>query len=253
MKNIKEKRYETDLYEPIRRYFSKNGYEVHGEVNHCDMVAVKEDELIIIELKLSLTVDLLIQATNRQRLTDQVYIAIPKPKYRLTSKKWYDLCHLVKSLELGLILVNFLKSGAKMEVLIEPSPFDRKKIRQRNKKKRERLLAEVKGRTGDHNVGGSNKTKIMTAYKENCIQIAYLLEMSGPSSPKALRQLGTGDKTLSILTKNYYGWYEKIERGIYAISEKGKKEIIEFPDIVKYFSELKPESDEKQSSKEKKR
>jgi hypothetical protein len=237
MKKAKEKRYETDLYEPIRKFFSKNGYEVHGEVNHCDIVAVKETELIIIELKLSLTVDLLIQATNRQRLTDQVYIAIPKPKYRLTSKKWYDLCHLVKSLELGLILVNFLKSGAKMEIVIEPSSIDKKKIRQRNKKKRERLLAEVKGRTGNHNIGGSNKTKIMTAYKENCIQIAYLLELNGPSSPKALRKLGTGDKTLSILTKNYYGWYEKIERGIYAISEKGKREITEFSEIVKYFSE----------------
>lgn len=236
MKNIKEKRYETDLYDPIRRYFSKNGYEVHGEVHHCDIAAVKDNELIVIELKLSLTVDLLIQATNRQRLTDQVYIAIPKPKYRLTSKKWYDLCHLVKSLELGLILVTFLKSGAKMEIAIEPSPFDRKKIMQRNKKKRERLLAEIKGRNGDHNVGGSSKTKIMTAYKENCIQIAYLLEQNGPSSPKALRQLGTGDKTLSILTKNYYGWYEKMERGIYTISEKGKQEITQFPDILNYFS-----------------
>jgi hypothetical protein len=252
MKNIKEKRYETDLYEPIRRYFSKNGYEVHGEVHHCDIAAVKENELILIEMKLSLTVDLLIQATKRQRLTDQVYIAIPKPK-RLTSKKWYDLCHLVKTLELGLILVNFLKSGAKMEIVIEPSPFDRKKIMQRNKKKRERLLTEIKGRTGDHNIGGSNKTKIMTAYKENCIQIAYLLNINGPLSPKALRQLGTGDKTLSILTKNYYGWYEKIERGIYAISEKGKKEITEFPEIIQFFSELKPEADEKKSAKEKKR
>lgn len=239
MENIKKKRYETDLYEPIRKFFSKNGYEVHGEVHHCDIAAVKENELVIIELKLSLTVDLLIQATNRQRLTDQVYIAIPKPKYRLTSKKWYDLCHLVKSLELGLILVTFLKSGAKMEIVIEPSPFDRKKIMQRNKKKRERLLDEIKGRTGNHNVGGSNKTKIMTAYKENSIQIAYLLDRNGPSSPKALRQFGTGDKTLSILTKNYYGWFEKIERGIYAISEKGKKEINEFPDIVNYFSEHK--------------
>jgi hypothetical protein len=253
MKNIKEKRYETDLYEPIRRYFSKSGYEVHGEVHHCDIVAVKENELIIIELKLSLTVDLLIQATNRQRLTDKVYIAIPKPKSRRTSKKWYDLCHLVKSLELGLILVTFLKSGAKMEIVIEPSTFDRKKIMQRNKKKRERLFAEIKGRNGDHNVGGSNKTKIMTAYKENCIQIAYLLEINGPSSPKELRQLGTGDKTLSILAKNYYGWYEKIERGIYAISEKGKKGITEFPEIVRYFSELKLVSDEELSAKEKKR
>jgi hypothetical protein len=245
MKNIKEKRYETDLYEPVRRYFSKNGYEVYGEVHHCDIVAVKENELVVIELKLSLTIDLLIQATNRQRLTEKVYIAIPKPKYRLSSKKWHDICHLIKSLELGLILVTFLKSGAKMEIVIEPSPFNRIKIMQRNKKKRERLLTEIKGRNGSHNVGGSNKTKLMTAYKENSIQIAYLLEQNGPSSPKALRQLGTGEKTLSILAKNYYGWFEKIERGIYSISEKGKKEISQFPEIVNYFSRVETESKKK--------
>ena len=66
-------------------------------------------------------------------------------------------------------------------------------------------MKEIEGRSADYNVGGSNKTKIMTAYKENCIQIASYLEHLGPLSPKALLELGTGTKTSSILTKNYYG------------------------------------------------
>lgn len=86
MKNQADKRYEVDLYQPVKDYFVKEGYEVYGEVNHCDVAAVKESELVIIELKLSLTIDLLIQATKRQRLTNQVYVAIPKPKYSLRSK-----------------------------------------------------------------------------------------------------------------------------------------------------------------------
>ncbi|MHC0037527.1 DUF2161 domain-containing phosphodiesterase [Pseudoneobacillus sp. C159] len=232
----KEKLLETDLYPPIRNYFSRKGYDVYGEVEHCDIVAVREAELIIIELKLSLTVDLLVQATNRQRLTDQVYIAIPKPKTKLNSKKWHDLLHLVRRLELGLIVVSFLKSGARTDVVFEPTPFDRAKSKQRNKKKRERLLKEIHGRNGDHNIGGSSKTKLMTAYKENCIQISYLLEQHGPMSPKALRALGTGDKTLSILTKNYYGWFEKVARGVYRISEKGRLELGNFPEIVQYYA-----------------
>jgi hypothetical protein len=237
VKMSQEKRYETDLYKPIQRYLTKLGYEVHGEVHHCDIAAVKEDELLIVEMKLSLTVDLLIQATKRQRLTDKVYIAIPKPKAKLSSKKWQDILHLVRRLELGLMVVHFLKSGTRMEVIVEPAPFDKKKSMQRYKKRREGLLKEIAGRTGDRNVGGSTKTKLMTAYKENCIHIAYILEGFGPQSPKALRKLGTGDKTLSILHKNYYGWFEKVERGIYEISEKGKAALIEYPEVVKYFAE----------------
>ncbi|MGE8203914.1 DUF2161 domain-containing phosphodiesterase [Heyndrickxia sp. NPDC080065] len=236
MTNSKTKLYEVDLYKPIQKHFIKEGYEVYGEVNDCDVTAIKDDELIIVELKLRLNVDLLIQATKRQRLSNQVYIAIPKPNYSLFSKKWRDICHLIRRLELGLILVSFLKSSTKMEVVISPAPFDRKKSMQQNKKKRQKILKEIEGRHGDQNVGGSSKTKIMTAYKETCIQIASYLDQYGPLTPKALRQMGTGEKTLSILNKNYYGWFERIHRGTYVISEKGKVELKEYPEIIEYFS-----------------
>lgn len=234
----KDKLYEADLYKPIRKLFIQEGYEVNGEVKDCDLTAVKGEELIIVEMKKNLTVELLIQAAKRQRLTDLVYIAIPKPKYKMYSKKWHDMCHLIKRLELGLIIVSFLKSGAKAEILLSPSPFDRKRSMQLSKKKRINLLREINGRSADYNIGGSNKTKIMTAYKENCIQIACYLEGVGPTSPKNLRKMGTGDKTLSILTQNYYGWFEKVSRGIYTITEKGKTELKEYPELVKHYVNL---------------
>jgi len=235
MESKAKKRYEVDLFKPIEKHFNKLGYEVHGEVNHCDLAAIKEEELIIVELKLSLTVDLLIQATKRQRLTDLVYIAIPKPKYKMNSKKWRDLCHLLKRLELGLIVVSFLKSGATMDICFSPVSYNKNRSKAYNSRLRTKLLEEMKGRNGSYNIGGSSKTKIMTAYKENCIQIASLLERNGPMSPKALRQHGTGKKTLSILYNNHYGWFEKVKRGVYCISEQGKKELVDFPDIVNHF------------------
>ncbi|QQZ07793.1 DUF2161 domain-containing phosphodiesterase [Heyndrickxia vini] len=236
MQKKKDKIYEVDLYKPIHKHFTNQGYEVKSEVNDCDVTAVKGDELIIIELKVRLNVDLLIQATKRQKLADQVYIAIPKPSYSLFSKKWKDICHLIKRLELGLILVTFLKSTTKMDIVLSPAPFDRKKSMQQNKKKRKKLLSEIEGRHGDHNIGGSNQAKIMTAYKETSIHIAYLIEQFGPLSPKALRQMGTGEKTQSILFNNYYGWFERIQKGIYGITEKGKIDIQAFPQIIEYFS-----------------
>ncbi|WP_289140982.1 DUF2161 domain-containing phosphodiesterase [uncultured Brevibacillus sp.] len=239
MKTKTEKRYEVDLYKPIRNYFVKQGYEVFGEVKHCDVAAIKEEELVIVECKLNLSVELLIQATKRQRLTDQVYVAIPKPKYSLFSKKWQDITHMIRRLELGLILVSFSKNGATMEVKIPPGPFDRQKSMRQNQRIRSRVIAEIKGRYGDYNVGGSHQTKIMTAYKQSCIQIASLLQQHGPQSPKSLRQMGTGDKTLSILAKNYYGWFEKVKRGVYAVTDAGKNEINAYPELVAHYVQSK--------------
>jgi hypothetical protein len=226
---------EVDLYKPIQTYFSREGYEVYGEVKDCDIVAVKGDELVVIELKLTLSVDLLIQAAKRQRLTDKVYIAIPKPKYRKNSRQWTDKCHLIRRLELGLIVVSFAGMGIKAEIMFPPSPFNHRKSISQSKVKRKAILKEIEGRSADFNVGGSTRTKIMTAYKESCIQIGCYLEKLGPLSPKVLIQLGTGDKTSSILTKNYYGWFERIKRGTYEITEKGKQEINEFPDLMNYY------------------
>lgn len=239
MERNPDKLYEVDLYEPLSHYFKRQGYEVKGEVLHCDLAAVKEDELIIVEMKRHLSVELLIQAAKRQRLTDLVYIAIPKPKYSLFSKKWQDICHLIRRLECGLLLVSFPKGGEGVVTEVcHPSPFDRHKSMQRSKKKKTRILREMDGRYGDYNVGGSHQTPIMTAYKENCLQIACFLHRFGPSAPKKLRQWGTGEKTLAILSKNYYGWFENKKRGVYGLSEIGKQALGEYPEQVEHYSRM---------------
>lgn len=224
---------EVDLYKPIQIYFIKEGYQVYGEVKDCDMAAVKDDELVIIELKLTLSVDLLIQATKRQLLTDFVYIAIPKPKYSLRSKRWTGICNLVRRLNLGLIIVSFSGKSKKIDIILDPTTTNQSK----SKRKRKMLLTEIDGRSADYNVGGSTRTKIMTAYKENCLQIASYLEQVGPLSPKTLVGMGTGAKTSSILAKNFYGWFERIKRGTYVISEKGVQELKEYPELVNFYFE----------------
>ncbi|MGV2939091.1 DUF2161 domain-containing phosphodiesterase [Mesobacillus sp. LC4] len=226
------KLYEADLYEPIRKHFIKQGYRVNGEVHDCDLTAVKDDVLIIVELKLNLNIDLLLQATRRQRLTDLVYIAIPKPK-RITRKRWNDITQLIQRLELGLIIVSFAGNRKKVEFKIHPEPY--KRMTSKNTRKRAALIKEIEGRSADYNIGGSSKTKIMTAYKENCIQIACYLEKLGQMSPKALAALGTGNKTPLILQKNYYKWFERVERGIYVITEQGRSELKDYPELVEFY------------------
>lgn len=77
----------------------------------------------------------------------------------------------------------------------------------------------------------------MTAYKENCIQIACFLKEYGPLSPKALKEMGTGDKTPSVLSKNYYGWFDRVHRGVYTLSKKGQTEIMEYKELLEHYIE----------------
>jgi hypothetical protein len=201
---------ETDLYKPVHDYLVEQGYTVHSEVKDCDITAVKGQELIVIELKCLFNAKLLMQATRRQLAADSVYVAIPKPKGAY-KKDWADMCHLLRRLELGLITVSFNSNQQYAEIIFHPSPYDLKK----SKKKKYSILKEIAGRTGNYNTGGSRGKKLMTAYKENAVHIACCFQKFGPLSPKQLRALGTGPKTLSILSKNFYGWFKNISRGLY--------------------------------------
>ncbi len=239
-----EKIRETELYQPIHNYFAKLGFEVHAEVNGCDMTASKDGELIIIELKLNLNLDLLIQAVKRQRLSEYVYIAIQRPNYSMFSRKWKDLYFLVRRLELGLITVSFKGESPQVDIILNPYPFNREQSMRATKKKTKNIIAEIQGRHGNYNVGGSTGKKLMTAYKENVIHIACCLKKYGQLSPKNLRELGTGKKTLSILNKNYYGWFERVERGVYKLSNKGKTALNDFPELVTYYEGILSKEDE---------
>ncbi|GMQ62845.1 DUF2161 domain-containing phosphodiesterase [Vallitalea maricola] len=233
---------ETDLYDPIYNYFTDLGYKVNGEVKSIDVTAVKDDELIVIELKKVLNMKLLIQGTKGQRLTDRVYLAIERPK-KMFSRQWKDKLYLIRRLELGLIFVSFKGNKPLVQVVYHPKPFDRKQSKRLSSKKKNNIIAEIEGRYGNFNVGGSTKTKLMTAYKENSIHIACCLEKYGDLSPKKLRELGTGDKTTSILYNNFYNWFTKIDRGIYGISQKGVEAIKQYKELADYYYNLLPKDE----------
>lgn len=232
----KEKILEEDLCKPVSEFLMAQGYSVRSEVNYCDITALRDSELIVVELKRNLTVELLAQAVNRQKAADLVYVAVPKPKRLNYNSKWKDTYHLLRRLELGLMLVSFKGKKAFVEVAIDPQPFDREKSKSMGKKRREAILREIKGRYADLNVGGSTRKKLVTSYRENAIFIACCIQIQGPLSPKALRELGTDSKkTTSILSENHYGWFEKVSRGVYSITEEGKKSLEEYKDLSEYY------------------
>ncbi|MCP4021468.1 MAG: hypothetical protein GY729_06480 [Desulfobacteraceae bacterium] len=223
---------ESDLFEPVQDYLIKQGYTVKAEVLHCDITATKEDELVVIELKKNLNLSLLVQAANRQKFADSVYVAVALDTGKKRPRNWKGACHLLKRLELGLILITFLKTKTKVEIIFHPSEFKKKK----SHKKRRHIIREISGRTGNFNTGGSSGKKIITAYREQAIHIACLLVSFNELSPARLRKMGTSKKTQRILYDNHYRWFERVKRGVYRLHPQGKKALKQYPDLMEHYN-----------------
>lgn len=215
---------ETDLYLPVKELFESLGYDVQAEVQEIDVLATKADDFIVIELKKDLNLKLIVQGAQRQKMSEIVYVAVPKPTYKVrTSSVFLDKIYLLKRLGLGLVFVNFKKTGAIATIEEDPSIFDLKKSQSLNKKTRARALKEKSMRSGDYNMGGQKGKKI-TAYRENALHIVGLLSQEGVMKVADIRAIA-GTKTASILQQDYYGWFERVERGHYQLSYKGQEAV----------------------------
>ena len=203
---------ETALYIPVKRFLEAQGYEVKSEVKSCDVVAVRGAEApVIVELKASLTLQLLYQAVDRLTMTETVYVAVARPKRGVTS----SALKLCRRIGLGLIVV---ASSGSLEVLADPVPY----APRFNSKRRGLLLREFTKRKGDPNIGGSSKTPLMTAYRQDALRCVRHLVQNGASRVRDIRNATGVDRAATILRGNVYGWFEKSDRGVYGLSEAGR-------------------------------
>jgi hypothetical protein len=216
------KRLECDLSDPITGFLSAQGYTVRAEVKNCDITATRDDFLVIVELKTAFSIDLLIQAMERQGAADAVYIGLPAEgtfaKSSRYDKRRRGVETLLKRLQIGLILVHFAPEPdvpPLVEVALDPIIESKPKARP---KKRQTILREIAGRSGDYNVGGTTGVKRTTAYREQALFLAACLEAHGTSTPAQLCVRGATRKAGDILFKNVYGWFVREGRGTYSLA-----------------------------------
>lgn len=205
---------ETALYAPIRDHLKSQGYQVKGEVQHCDLVATRGDEPpVIVELKTTLNLELVLQAADRLALSESVYIAFPvtAPLWR---RHWRRVRALCRRLGLGIITLD--GRALRVNVRLDPSLYQPRP----RQKRRQRLLAEFEQRVGDGNVGGVSRQPLMTTYRQDALRCVAALD-SGPLSLAELRYRSRLAGAGSILQKNHYGWFERIGRGRYQLSPCG--------------------------------
>jgi hypothetical protein len=199
-------------------FLERNGYDVKGEICGCDVVAVRGDDpavLVVAELKLSFTLELVLQAVDRLRCAHLVYLAtVATRNGRDRDARVLRLCRL---LGIGLLVVD-LKLDA-VTILTEPAPYRPRTDLPR----RSRILKEHAARKGDPTQGGSSRRPIMTAYRQRAIACAQAIG-DGIARPRELKHLASDAGT--ILLRNVHGWFVRDRPGVYKLSGEGKSMLL---------------------------
>jgi hypothetical protein len=88
------------------------------------------------------------------------------------------------------------------------------------------LITEHRKRQGDPALGGSTRAPIMTAYRQQALACASALSRG----PRKVRELKPAiPDAPKILLHNVYGWFDRVERGIYTLTDSGHAALKRWP------------------------
>lgn len=213
---------ETSLYLPVKGFLEKAGYVVKGEVGGCDLVGLSADDppvVVVCELKLAFNLELILQAVDRAAVSDEVWIAArvsARGRGREADRRYRDLCR-----RLGIGMLGVSDAGEVSIIVGSVSPMPRT-----NPKRRSKLMREHQRRRGDPTLGGSTRAPVMTAYRQQALGCAAALA----AGPLRVRDVGPGIPAAGrILLSNVYGWFERIDRGVYGLTDAGREALERWP------------------------
>lgn len=213
---------ETSLYRPVKAFLEDLGFAVKGEIGGCDLVALRAGEpplVVVGELKLRFSLELVLQAVDRAPACDEVWLVarvLGRGKGREGDARFRNLCR-----RLGFGMLGVTAQDA-VEILVSPAA----PIPRRDPRRRSRLVAEHERRRGDPVLGGSSRVPMMTAYRQQALRCAAAIAR-GASRPRDLRA-GAPDAA-TILRRNVYGWFERVARGRYALTPAGVAALARWP------------------------
>ena len=89
------------------------------------------------------------------------------------------------------------------------------------------MLGEFDRRTGDPNTGGSRPGGVVTSYRQEAERCAGYLFTHGPTKGAAVAAATDVPKATQMMRSNVYGWFQRIDQGIYDLSDDGRSHITE--------------------------
>lgn len=209
---------ETDLYGPVKQLFEAKGFDVKAEIGASDVVAMRAGSAqIIIELKLGFSLTLLHQAVARQSMTDQVYVAVPKWNGKAGWKSFKRNQGLCRRLGIGVIVVDIVKKVA--EIRCVPAPYS---VR-RSKAKKTALQAAFDRRIGDPNQGGTQRSALVTSYRQEVQRCACYLLVNGASKGAEVAKSAHVRQAPRLMADNYHGWFQRVAHGVYDLTLEGRE------------------------------
>jgi hypothetical protein len=211
---------ETDLYPPVKAFLEEQGYVVKAEIGAADVVAVRGAEPpVVVELKLGFSLALFHQCVERMKVSDDVYLAVAHKSGKPFHKALKANTALARRLGLGLLTVR--GSDGLVTVHCDPGPYAPRK----NTKRRATLLREFAKRQGDPNDGGQTRAGLVTAYRQDAVKIAvYLYEVGACKGADVAQDTGVS-KATQMMRSNHYGWFEKVEKGVYGLTPVGAEAV----------------------------
>lgn len=206
---------ETDLYAPVKGHLEAQGYAVKGEIGPADVVGVRGADMVVVELKKGFSLTLFHQGIARLAVCDCVYVAVAKGKGRPWLKSLRENVRMARRLGLGVMAVA-VETG-EVKVYCDPGPYAPRKVA----RKKRAMLGEFERREGDPNLGGLQGARV-TAYRQEATLCAEFLAMAGEAKgAEVAKSTGVARATM-IMRNNHYGWFDKVSKGVYALSETGR-------------------------------
>ena len=209
---------ETDLYPPVKSLLEGQGYEVKGEIGAADVMARRGAEpAVIIELKLAFSLTVFHQALERLKLVDDVYIAVLRPEGKAGLKRLKANVTLCRRLGLGLLTLR--PRDLFVEQHCAPGPYAPRK----NPRKAKSIIKAFDRLEGDPNEGGATRHGLVTGYRQDALKCATYLAHTGPEKGAIVAKATGVPSATRLMRNNVYGWFEKVETGVYALTEAGRK------------------------------
>lgn len=217
---------ETALYAPVKAYFTRQGYDVKGEVGKVDVVAQRGSEPpVLVELKLSFSLALFHQGVDRLALSDSVYLAVEHKTGKPFARALKDNIKMARRLGLGVLTVR-LRDGF-VEVHADPGPYAPRK----SKKKQSQLRKAFDRLDGDPNAGGATRHGIVTGYRQDALKCARFLAVHGPSKGAKVKEWAEVPTATAIMRNDHYGWFQRVSLGVYDLTDAGRKGLADWGDV----------------------
>ena len=99
-------------------------------------------------------------------------------------------------------------------------------------KKSKQIMKLFERLDGDPNSGGATRHGLVTGYRQDALKCATFLAISGASRGAVVAKETGVESATSLMRNNVYGWFDKVEQGVYALNSTGKKGLTDWADVI---------------------